>query len=76
MIDTFNALLVLAGSFAIVGGVVFLSFRILNLGSTDEPTWARSPDAWRVKRGNRYYYSDKAAPGPGQDVEPLFTRRP
>ncbi len=35
----------------------------------DEPD---KPVAWRIRRGNRYYYMDKSEPFPVEDAEPLF----
>jgi hypothetical protein len=71
MIDALNTVLLVVGFATLVGLVVFSAFRILNLGSHEEPI-PLSPDAWRVRRGNRYYYTDKAEPFPAQEAEPLY----
>jgi hypothetical protein len=71
MIEALHVLLLIGGSLALIGVVVLVVFRILNLGSPHESI-APSPDAWRVKHGNRYYYMDKTEPFPTQDAEPLY----
>jgi hypothetical protein len=74
MIETLYVFLLIGVALGLIGLVVLLAFRILNLGSPREPI-VRKPDAWRVKHGNRYYYMDKTEPFPTQGAEPLYLEK-
>lgn len=74
MIEALHVAMLIGGSLALIGVVVLLSFRILNLGTPRESI-APTPVAWRVKHGNRYYYMDKSEPFPTQDAEPLYAEQ-